>query len=464
MKRSIFSLLGLLLVLSACTKDPMGYLEYYANTFAYNVMHTYYLWKDEPEVASEISSWKNSGDAIQKVDACRYEADKWTKLYSDYSAFESSITGSGKTFGLDFGAYYMDSQRTQVEAIVRFTYADSPARKAGLKRGDEIVMIDGEKMTPQNYRTVLNKFYTATFITLGLADGRSVVLNAVEMYENPVHTVRTFEHNGEPMGYLHFTNFTLDACKDLESAFAQFKADGIRELVLDLRYNGGGYVTTATALASMIAQTSAVSQKKVYNLEIYNDILADQEKDKTCFSPEITYTSPVTGQKVTVKPLDVNPGVEHLWVLVTDQSASASEAIICGLIPYMDVTLVGEQTYGKFCGGILIKAVDWFRAVEKKQGLKNFDYDDACTTLATWGQYVITSRYADCNGRTLSMPDGIPVDMAGDDRPLDGFELGDPAETLLATALGAVKSAPAGTALQPVEQPLRRPGFGVLLH
>ena len=102
--------------------------------------------------------------------------------------------------------------------------------------------------------------------------------------------------------------------------------------------------------------------------------------------------------------------------------------------------------------------------MEKKQGLKNFDYDDACTTLATWGQYVITSRYADCNGRTLSMPDGIPVDMAGDDRPMDGFELGDPAETLLATALGAVKSAPAGTALQPVEQPLRRPGFGVLLH
>jgi len=444
--------------------DEEQSIQYYANTFAYNAMNTYYLWKDEPEVAREIGDWDIYADAIEKVKASRYSADKWTTLYEDYTPFENYVDGSGLSYGLDYTVYYADSKRNQVEAVVRYTYADSPARKAGLKRGDEILTIGGQTMNKENVNRILNQFYTETSIQLGLADGRVVQMEAADMYENPVHTALTFEHNGVPFGYLHFTNFTLDACKDLETAFAQFKADGIRELVLDLRYNTGGYVITSTTLASMIAPPEVVARKDIFTIDVYNDILSDEDEDIIRFTPEMSYTSKITQQKVTVKPLEVNPGIRHLWVLVTDDSASASESLICGLKPYMDVTLVGKRTSGKFCGGSLIKAVDWFNTMEKYKGLKDFDYDAAREAIPLWGIYVITSRYSDCNEVTLSMPDGIPADIEGQDKPYDGISLGDPSESLLAIALGAVKSAPSGPFLTPVEIPHHRPGSGVLLH
>ena len=467
MKRSIFSLLGLVLLASACNKLPMDderAVQYYSNTFAYNVMNTYYLWKDEPKAARELSNWDTHADAIEKVEACLYSADRWTKLYDDYTPFENYVNGSGLTYGLDVAPFYTNSQRNQVEAVVRYTYADSPARKAGLKRGDEILTIGGETMNKDNFSRILNQLYTDTSIQLGLADGRVIRMDAADIYENPVHTVLTFEHNGVQYGYLHFTNFTLDACKDLETAFAQFKADGIQELVLDLRYNTGGYVITSTTLASMIAPREVVARKDIFNKDIYNDVLSNDDEDITRFTPEMSYTSKNTGKEVTVKPLEVNPDLKHLWVLVTDESASASESLICGLKPYMDVTLVGERTSGKFCGGSLIKAVDWFNTMEKYKAFDNLDYNAARKALPLWGLYVITSRYSDCNGVTLSMPDGIPADLDGIDKPYDGIGLGDPSESLLATALGAVKSASSGPFLAPVENPLRRPGFGVLLH
>ena len=467
MKRSIFSLLGLVLLASACSELPMDEgraVQYYSNIFAFNIMNTYYLWKDEPNAARVINNWDTFADAVEQVDACRYSADRWTMLYEDCTPFENYVNGSGLTYGLEISVFYTNSQRDQVEAVVRYTYADSPARKAGLKRGDEILTIGGETMNDENLSSVINRLYTNTSIQLGLADGRVIQMDAADLYENPVHTVNTFEKNGVRYGYLHFTNFTLDACKDLETAFAQFKADGIQELFLDLRYNTGGYVITSTALASMIAPPEVVARKDIFNKDIYNNVLSDEDEDITRFAPEMSYTSKITGKEVTVKPLDVNPGVRHLWVLVTDESASASEALICGLKPYMDVTLVGERTSGKFCGGSLIKAVDWFDTMEKYKAFDYLDYDAARKALPLWGLYVITSRYSDCNGVTLSMPDGIPADLEGYDKPYDGISLGDPGENLIAIALSSVKSASPDDALVPVENPLRRPGSGVLLH
>ena len=472
MKRNISSLLCGLLLLSACSKLPMDgqrAVEYYSNTFAFNVMNTYYLWKDEAEVARELDDWGTREDAVQKVKACRYPADRWTTLYEDCTPFENYVNGSGLTYGLDYSAYYTDSGKTQVVAVVRFTYADSPARKAGLKRGDVIETIGGKIMDKENYRSLLGQFSTSTSIQLGLADGRIVRMEAADLYENPVQTALTFEHNGVLFGYLHFTNFTLDACKDLETAFSQFKADGIRELVLDLRYNGGGYVITSTALASMMAPPEVVARKDIFNIDVYNDVLSKDEEDITRFAPEMSYTSKITRQEVTVKPLEVNPGIQHLWVLVTGESASASEALICGLKPYMDVTLVGEKTSGKFCGGSLIRADSWFETMEKYNGFDHMDYDAAREALPLWGLYVITSRYSDCDGVTLSMPDGIAADYDTYDRPLDAVPLGNPEERMLAATLSLATGSPAPASVKSLSAretplPLPRPGFGVLLH
>lgn len=458
----------LLVLLGSCKKAQTDTLSptglYYANAFAYNIMQSYYLWKDD--IADKLQRWSTSADPVEKVKSVRVSQDRWTALYDDYTSFEGSVTGTLETFGLDITAMWADESQTRVAGVINYTYADSPARKAGLKRGDVILTIDGSDITQDNYKQVLGKLFSASQIKLGMYDGRDIDLVAVKMYEDPVHTVKVLQYAGHKIGYLHFTSFTMDACKDLETAFSQFKAQGIEDLVLDLRYNGGGYAFTSAALATMMAPASAIQEGKVFNQDVYNDILSKELAEDTYF--QATYKME---DNTVIHSADVNPGLQRLWVLVSGGTASASEALICGLKPYMPVTLIGAKTYGKFCGGVLVKATEWYKAVEKNAS-SEFDCQEAIRLLPLWGMYVIISRYADCNGETLSMPDGIPVDIEAEDKPWNETELGDPTESMLAVALQAITgSAPASApfaaptkAPAPATLPFRRPGFGVLLH
>lgn len=448
MKKTLSALLVAMLCLSSCLKllDPMGFMQqdhdekYYVNLFAYNIMQVYYLWKDEMQ--TELNNWRYDIDPVEKVKDCRYwqngqEMDRWTQLTDDYAGFVGYVNGTGKSFGLDFKAYHADQDESKVYAVVTFTYDASPARDAGLKRGDVIVRLDGQEITVDNYVELLtDKLLNPTSVEVELLDGKKVNLTAVSMYENPVQTARVLTYGGKKIGYLHFSSFTQDCCKDLENAFRDFKAEGIEELVLDLRYNGGGYTTTCNALAAMIAPPETVQNKEVFNKEIYNAVLAEEMRGQTQvhFSDTLTVVNS-QDQKQLIRSLEANPGISRLWVLQTEGTASASEALICGLKPYMDVTLIGGTSYGKFCGGFIIGAKTWFEAVGENNDTGGLDCDDAAQKTANWGIYVMVSRYADCNGITLSMPSGIKADAAVKDNPLDGHPLGDPAEPMLAAAL-----------------------------
>ena len=481
MKRILpFLLLAALFVPAACEKDPSGEqtweTKYYANVFAFNTMQTYYLWAEE--MSDAFSSWTYGEDPIKKVESMRYkdaygnQVDKWTRLMEDCSSFLGSVTGNTKSFGFDFKLYYADEAHTRVCAAVTYTYAGSPAEKAGLKRGDLILTLDGQEMTPENYSSLVKeKIYGGDTVRFGLADSRRLSITSAQMYENPVHTVSTFTVEGKKFGYLHFSSFTMDACKDLENAFRTFKQEGVEELVLDLRYNTGGYTLTSTVLASMLAPLAEVKAGSVFNRDIYNQTLSDYFTDKqkvSCFAEEFDVPTSAD-EKVTYKvhPAQVNPDVKKLWVIVTGDSASASEALICGLKPYMDISLVGQRTYGKFCGGYLIQAEDFFDSLSGEKDLQ-FKPADAKAQLKGWGIYVIASRYSDKDGVTLSMPDGIPADYEAVDNPTDGKELGDPSETMLARVLAlatgkATKAPVAAPALDPAP-PVRPAGFGSLLY
>lgn len=443
--------------------------NYYPNFFAFNIMNAYYLWADD--VKAGLSKWSYGEDPVAKVASLRYkdaagnEVDKWTELMEDYSTFQSALTGNGKTFGLEFVLFKND--KDEVGMVVTYTYADSPAEKAGIKRGDIITTFNGGTINTSNYATFLNEafYYNPGTLELGLKDGRSITLTAVQMYSNPVHTVKTLDVNGKKIGYLHFSSFTPDAGSALEGAFRKFKAEGIEELVLDLRYNTGGSGNIATALASMIAPTDVVESGSVFVKEVYNSTLGASMGAETKFVKSLD-TETSEGKK-TINSLEVNPGIKHLWAITTGHSASASEMILCGLIPYMDVTLVGSTTYGKFCGGFLIPAETWFDALSKEAK----DVDIAAAKKATdgWGIYVIVSKYADCKGVTRSMPFGIPADYNATDNPTDGYELGDPKESMLSAVLAlstaGVYAAPEVKSTSVVAEilPFEKPGAGALI-
>ena len=478
MRKSTFkaALLIAALLLVSCKK--LDFLKdnyssrFYANLFAYNLMSGYYLWNEE--ISSELSQWTFSADPIKTVENLRYKeadgtpVDRWTSLMDDCSSFLKTVTGNGKTYGFEFVLQYADADHKSVCAIVTFTYENSPARKAGLKRGDIILSVDGTAMTPENYYDMLSeKLYdNPTSIKLGLYGGDSISMTATDMYSNPVNVIKILNAGGKKTGYLHFSGFTREAAGDLVEVFRGFKEEGIEELILDLRYNNGGYNTTCQVLASMIAPISVVQEGAVFNKAIFNKNLQEEMEDDECFALEYSFKD--DGKEVTYKPGEANLSLPRLWVIATGQSASASESLICGLKPYMNVTLVGTTTYGKFCGGYLIMAEDWYTAVKEAEE-SSIDAQDALEKTAGWGMYIIASRYADCNGITLSMPSGIPADYEVLDAPRDGYDLGDPEETMLAATLSLIEGKPAvasyGKRLagEVATIPFEKPGSGALI-
>ena len=444
----------------------------YVNLFAWNVMDTYYLWKEE--IADEMAAWQNWEEPIAKVEEIRYkdrrgqDVDRWTRVTDDFASFSGIVSGHTRTLGMDYLLYYVDKTHTRICAVVTYTYGGSPAEEAGIVRGDVILKVGGREMTPDNYRDLVREgLLGGGTVSLGLSDGRTVTLTAVNMYENPVHTVRILERpGGKKVAYLHYTSFTLDSCNDLVDVFLDFVDAGVDELVLDLRYNSGGYVITENVLASMLAPVDVVEAESVFSQDIYNPQLAkEMSGEPTRFKTGFLYR--VGGELQVVATAGANPDLRRLYVLTTSSSASASESLVCGLKPYMDVILVGAQTSGKYCAGYLMDAKGWYDDV--KDSLEESEYDKAKPVVANWGMYVMYSRYADCNGVTLSMPDGIAPDVEVDDNPMDGHALGDPEETMLSVALSLIEGrtrstdAPASSAPEPVPDAPRRPGFGVLV-
>ena len=167
---------------SASTRDA----KYYTNLFAYNTMNPYYLWRDT--MVAELEDWNYTLDPVEKVASLRYKeggtlVDRWTQLMEDYTPFQSSVSGNGKSFGMDFVLLRVkDSQDVVME--ITFTYADSPARKAGLKRGDVVRTVDGVTLNMSNYAEVLNNkiYYFPETIRLGLVDDSTVTMTAVPTF------------------------------------------------------------------------------------------------------------------------------------------------------------------------------------------------------------------------------------------------------------------------------------------
>lgn len=454
MKRTLTGLLflALSLVISGCVKQaPDEYRRLdeetrtqrrYVNQFAWNTMDTFYLWRDE--IAPAMSAWKNWEEPIGKVAEIRYkdgdgrDIDRWTMLTDDMDAVQGGVSGHIRTLGMDFQSYFTDRTHTRICAVVTFTYAGSPAAKAGLRRGDVILTIDGREMTPDNYQRLIREgLLGGGTVRLGLSGERSVTLTAVDMYEDPVHTACVLETaGGRKVGYLHYAAFTLDSCEDLVDAFDSFVAAGIDDLVLDLRYNGGGFVMTENVLASMLAPVSVVEAENVLSRMVYNAKLTKELTDGVTRFQTI-FTFRVDEKLHVVTTAGSNPDLPRLFVLTSGSSASASEALICGLKPYMDVVVIGAKTSGKYCAGVLVDAKEWYDDV--KDDLGKGEYEKALPYVDNWGLYVMYARYADCHGLTLSMPDGIDPDVKADDNPLDGFDLGDPRETMLAAALGLIE-------------------------
>ena len=262
---------------SKAYQDEMAY----ANFFAYNVMSDVYLWKQE--IASALNSWLILADPVKAVEKARYkeageDVDKWTMMTSSYTEMVGGTDGiSSGTYGCNYKFYLKEDNSDKVVAFVTYTYPGSPAEKAGLQRGDVVLEINGKPLDRNNYTDL----YYSSSMTVGIGyiqeDGtysdveKTAGMTAVSMYEDPVLLSKVFDCGGKKVGYLAYTSFTFESSLALYDVCKKFKAEGISELILDLRYNGGGYVFTEEVLASMLAPEAEVKNKSVFETEMWND-------------------------------------------------------------------------------------------------------------------------------------------------------------------------------------------------
>jgi len=322
--------------------------------FIYRGLNFFYLYKaDTPELANdaftdqnELNSFLNSYDSPESLfDYLKSPQDRFSFLVEDYIELENTLNGITKNHGMEFGLVFYPDGSNNVFGYARYILPGTDAEAKGLERGVIFNTINGQQINESNFRQLLEpEVYTIGLATIEgetiIPTGESIELVKQEYTENPVFISETLSIEGQKVGYLMYNSFIRDFDPQLNAAFAQFKADGISNLILDLRYNSGGSVETAIDLSSMI--TGQFNGQLFINEEWNEDRQAEYAAPKL-FNNEIH-----TGEAIN------NLNLNRVYVITTSRTASASELVINGLDPYITVTQVGGTTTGKFQASFLL--------------------------------------------------------------------------------------------------------------
>jgi carboxyl-terminal processing protease len=318
------------------------------NEFIWENMDIYYFWRDKMPRNIQRDQEQDSKRFFEKL---IYRDDIWSIITDDRDELENRLQGIEKTMGYSLKLYRL-GETNRVFAVVELVYDNSPAQAAGIQRGDLITRINDTEMTINNFFNLLfeRENYKATFGNLingELVDnGLSIDLNAITMNLNPIYYHTVIESDNNKIGYLVYNQFIESYNDELRSVFAGFRAQGVNELVLDLRYNPGGAVISSTLLASLIAPRTVVTGNNIFMRYIWNSVIEDFFKRRDDGDENLF---------IKFKNEEHNLDLNRVFILTSRNTASSSELIINCLRPYMDVFLIGETTSGKYTGSITIK-------------------------------------------------------------------------------------------------------------
>jgi carboxyl-terminal processing protease len=358
MKRSKILWIGLLgLVLFSCQRedelprvDPSSNAA--ANRWIFEVMDQVYLWLED--MRTPIAETSDPEDYFESL--LFRPTDRFSVIYPDYQELINSLNGITLEAGYEFNLYREAQGSSNVIAEVSYIKKNSPAFLVDLKRGDFITHINNTRLTDTNFRDLLGQIssqHTLTYSRFNTESGTfeempQVSLTPVQLAENPNFLDSVYTINGEKIGYVVYHFFAPGPGQnstayndEMDQIFGNFKAEGIQHLIVDFRYNGGGFVSSAVNLASLIAP--GVDNTDIFSKTKYNSFLTDNVADlrnvQTPFRSKAQNLGPI---------LEGN----RVYILTSSRTASASELIINGLKPYMDVYLIGDVTTGKNVGSI----------------------------------------------------------------------------------------------------------------
>lgn len=340
------------------------------NDFVWKGLNLYYLWQaDVPNLSDnkfanqkDLNKFLNGYSKPESLfESLLYKpeslfptdaVDRFSWIVDDYLELEGQLQGTTNNNGVEFGLSRKSSGSSEIFGWVRYIIPNSDASTKNIKRGEVFYGVNGTQLTINNYQALL--FGSNNDYTLNMADitggvftpnGKTVTLTKTILDENPILVNKVIVSGSHKIGYLMYNAFYQNYDTKLNEAFGLLKSQGITDLVLDLRYNGGGSVQTATRLASMITGTftGKVFAKEQWNAKIESYFAAnDPESLKNLFTDKIG-TTPINSVNMT-----------KIYILTSASTASASELVINGLKPYITVVQIGDITTGKNVGSVTL--------------------------------------------------------------------------------------------------------------
>ncbi|MDO4728944.1 MAG: S41 family peptidase [Bacteroidota bacterium] len=349
--------------------------------------------------------------------------DRFSYIVDDYRELEESKQGVVFSSGMSFLLSRYGNQNG-VLGVVRYVLPNSEAEQKGVTRGDIFLSVDGTPLNINNYERLLFNDKTSMTIDINRLQNQTIVpLNKTismvksKIVENPILIKKVIVRNQKKIGYLMYNGFVANFDKELNNVFAEFKSEGVTDLILDLRYNGGGRVSSAVHLSSMILGSQLSG--KLFAKERWNHKIQAYVEKRQGTDDFLTSTM-ITDQNESI-------GINHLnmskiYVLTSERTASASELVINGLKPYIEVIQIGTRTTGKNVGSITIYDED-------NKGTRNPRH--------RWAMQPLTLKIENANGFGDYTDGLVPTYLMEEDLSNMG-ELGDENEPLLAQAIRVI--------------------------
>lgn len=409
--------LGAAALLAACgggggdpgTIPPASCSVFDRNVWLRDYMNDWYFWyainpDPAPQNYSTLDSFFQA--SLYQGTSATFPADRWS-YYTSTAAY-NQFFGDGKTlgYGLMVAGLEVEDQPSQ-PLYVRYVEPGSPAAGAGLQRGDQVISLNGRSasslissgdfsvLSPSSAGQVLNA------VVRNSGGDRSVSLSATVYDLVPVngHAVLTTT-GGRKLGYVQVKDMISQALTPLDTVFAGFRSAGVTELAIDLRYNGGGLVSTASSIASYPSVSRTSSQ--VFANLLYND-------RKQGFNQAFRFNAPFNGLNLS-----------RVYVLTGPRTCSASEQLINALSPFVDVVTVGDTTCGKPVGflpqadgcGTTFSVVN-FESVNARNEGRYFDGFAATCAVAENFQRSLGSSSEPLLSAAMQLADGGSCPTAG---------------------------------------------------
>lgn len=455
MKKFFLSLLCLGFVVISCNKnddDPIleevievpeeetpVVVDIEVQNFFWQTLNLYYFWQgDVPDLADDRFDTQAGYEEFltanpEPIDFLEnkllFSEDRFTFYSDDYTDLVNSSAGVSKSNGLQFGLSLI-GDTDDVFGYVEYIIKGSDASNKDIKRGEVFTGVNGTNLNKTNYIDLL--FGDNDTYTLNMAEivdntispnGKEVTLTKQEgLQEDPIHVTKVITSGDRKIGYFMYNQFVSGSEDAMNAVFADFRSQGVTDLVLDLRYNLGGRGTTATVLASLIkgTNTSDLLYKTIYNAKLQAEF--DNSSTDNYF---VSTTGTIDGNSnAALNTLNLS----KVYIIATSSSASASELVMVGLEPYINVVHIGSTTVGKNQGSLLF--------VDDPEGGNVYDETrvNNINPNVQWGLQPIISRVANSAGFT-DYADGLIPDIELNEDITNLGLLGDANEPLLARAI-----------------------------